>query len=528
MDNAGKLLFFLLFFTTIFTSVGFAQKKVKLVQAESLESGSRNGEKFNKVLHDVIFKQKTTTIYCDSAYFFKSKNYIEAFGRVKITEGDSIVVTGKKLIYDGDTKLAQMRQQVVFTDGVMILYTDFLDYDLINKQAYYFNKGKMVDSTNVLTSEKGYYDTTTKLSSFKKKVVLVNPEYTIKSDTLQYQTITKVAYFKGPTEIIAKDGSILNAQEGGQYNTLNEKSLFDKGEVLTEKYIIAGDRLFSDEINKLYTASKNVVMTAKMDNVIITGEFADYKKNLGITKVFGNPVLRKIDGIDTVFISADTLISIEGPGKNDDKLFAYNNVKIFKSNLQGIADSLLYNFEDSTIYLYNDPVLWNGKSQMTADSIHILLNGNKVDKMLMRTNSFVISQDTIFNFNQIKGRNMIAYFKDDQIHKVNVKGNGESLYYALEKDTITMGLNKIICSDMIIRFSDSKVDNISFYVNPDALFIPPHEIKDEDKKLKSFNWRKEERPDKEMVIYRKKRHAHQPEVHPEIIKTPGKDKITPQ
>ena len=96
---------------------------------------------------------------------------------------------------------------------------------------------------------------------------------------------------------------------------------------------------------------------------------------------------------------------------------------------------------------------------------------------------------------------------------VFVEGNGESLYFALQeqestdstllKTTATMGMNRIVCSNMKINFKVGKVDNISFYVMPDASFIPPHELKIEDKKLKGFIWRIQDRPIRDEVVKRK-------------------------
>ncbi len=72
------------------------------------------------------------------------------------------------------------------------LYTDNLDYYRNLSEARYFNGGRLVDSTNNLTSRKGYYNTRTNLASFKTKVVGVNPDYTLKSDTLRLQSKTKI------------------------------------------------------------------------------------------------------------------------------------------------------------------------------------------------------------------------------------------------------------------------------------------------------------------------------------------------
>jgi LptA/(LptD N-terminal domain) LPS transport protein len=202
-----------------------------------------------------------------------------------------------------------------------------------------------------------------------------------------------------------------------------------------------------------------------------------------------------------LFISADTLVSIENADPKKKRLLAYNNVKIFKSDMQGVADSLEYRDADSTIYFYKNPVLWTEGNQMTADSIRMLITGKSIDKIFMNVNAFVISQDSLINYNQIKGRKMTAEFKDSRISQVIVEGNGESLFFALDEDDgSSMGMNKIICSNITIRFRDGKVNNFSFYVQPEASFIPPHELKKEDITLKGFSWKEKEKPAKSDVV----------------------------
>ena len=75
-----------------------------------------------------------------------------------------------------------------------------------------------------------------------------------------------------------------------------------------------------------------------------------------------------------------------------------------------------------------------------------------------------------------------------------MKGNGESIYFALEGDTSLVGMNKVFCSDMTVRFVGKKVKTITFLKKPDAIFIPPHEILEPEKRLKGFRWRKAEEP----------------------------------
>ena len=429
-----KSTFFLVVFIGLCASTGFAQKRVKLKKAENAYGGVRNGERYDRLVGNVIFEQNNTTIYCDSAHFFRSKNQLDAFGRVHIVEGDSVDITANALSYDGNGKVAKLRRKVVFVKlGIARLYTDFLDYYQIKNEARYFNGGKLIDTTNTLTSKKGYYNIKVNVASFKSEVVCNSPDYTLTSDTLQYNSKTKVLYFRDTTLVKGKDGRTA-LYKSGSYNTVQKLSMLEKGEFETPTYKMKGDENFLDDSNKYYTSKGNVTMTSKVERLTIYGDNSFYDKKKGITKVFGNSYVTQIDDEgDTLFLSADTLVSVENTNPRKKRLLAYNHVKIFKTTMQGSADSLAYLMADSTLFLYKSPILWSEGNQMTADSIRIILKHKRIDKIYMIANSFVISQDSIGNFNQIKGRKMTAHFDKQSINHVIVQGNGEALYYALEE-----------------------------------------------------------------------------------------------
>jgi len=190
--------------------------------------------------------------------------------------------------------------------------------------------------------------------------------------------------------------------------------------------------------------------------------------------------------------------------------------------MQGIADSLVYLSSDSTLYFYRDPVLWSDENQMTADSIHMLLKNKNVSRIYMIANSFVVSIDSLKDYNQIKGRRMTTYFENKKIHHVIVEGNGETIYHMLEekdiekdslkiKITFLAGMNKTICSNMRINFKEGKVSGINFYVKPDASFFPLKDLKESDRKLKGFIWRGSARPKKKDVVKRGPTEIKRPE-----------------
>lgn len=483
-------------------SSAMAQRKIKLEPGAGKLTGFRkDGVNYTVVTGNVKFTHKGTIFFCDSAVLVKKTNYLDAYGHVRILDGDSVTVTSKTLHYDGNSKIARLRQEVVLTKlGQMRLYTDYLDYDRNTSIANYFNEGKIVDTTNVLTSQKGYFNTRTNFASFKTDVVGINKDKTLRSDTLVYNTKSGIVYFVAPTEITDTEGNIFNYTEG-IYNTKVKSSNLDKGIAETESYYLRGDRMMLDDIRGRYTAIGNVYMLSKNDDIIITGQKAVMDKDTHITKVFDKPLLKMIDTKDTLYLTADTLISIDSEEDINKRLLAYSNVKIFKSDLRGVCDSIAYFVSDSIMFLYGNPVLWSGENQMTADTIDIVIQNKSLHKMDLYPDAFVVTSDSAQYYNQIKGRSMVAWFTDEELSKVNVYGNGESIFFMRDEKTRKLiGMNKIICSDIVLKFKHRTLTDASFLVKPEGDFIPPHELKDDDTRLNGFVWRGEERPLKSELL----------------------------
>lgn len=468
------------------------KEKVKLIRADALEGSVIDGTDVRILKGNVIFKQGDAFMYCDSAYQYMDRNSLDAFGHVKIDQEPTMILTGNTLHYNGNTKLAKVKGNVVFKDGKMTLTTDQLNYNLNTKVGSYTTGGKIVDDKNVLTSEKGYYFSKSKYFGFKDSVTLVNDNYTIECDTLEYSSATKVSYFKGPTNIKTKDGNLY--AEDGEYNTITGQSYFSKRAALdNEKYNLLGDSLHYNEELKIGYARGDVELTLKQSGIIIYADIGTFNEKSGISKSYGNTMMKYAMGRDTMYLIADTLISIQD-SQNLKRLDAFYNVRIYKSDMKAKCDSMSYLVTDSMILYYDDPVIWADASQITGEEIKVQLANSAMDKMYVTENAFMVSVDSLQNYNQIKGTDMIAHFDTSDLYRLDVNGNGQSLYYALENDTALVGLNKTICTNMVIKLDSSKVKYINFLQKPDATFIPPQKIVETDNQLNGFMWRKEEEP----------------------------------
>ncbi|MFA6794923.1 MAG: OstA-like protein, partial [Proteiniphilum sp.] len=169
---------------------------------------------------NVTFFHEGAFMYCDSAYLFQKTNTFEAFSNVRMEQGDTIFVYGDYLHYDGNTRLARLRNNIRMEDRTATLFTDSLDYDRMMNLGYYFEGGMLVDEENELTSFWGQYSPDTKQALFSDSVKLVNEDYIIYADTLKYNTESKYADILGPSRIVSDSGYVHTSK--GWYNTVTE------------------------------------------------------------------------------------------------------------------------------------------------------------------------------------------------------------------------------------------------------------------------------------------------------------------
>ena len=484
------------YFLTLLYYVGLhlglqAQNMLEIQNAELLQGA----QGFERLLIDVRMKHQNSLIYCDSAHFFRAENKAILYGNVRIVDTeDPITTTSGYAEYDGNTKTAKLRNNVIFKNQTTTLTTNFLDYNRATGVANYFNDGKVVDSTNVLTSENGNYETLLEKITFTDKVILVNPDYTLKTDFLIYLTVPKTAETIGITNIVSKEGHLLNAQKGSFYNTESKIFRFYEGDVETENSLVYAETLYYEEKNKYYEGKVNVSLYNKERQIEIFGDEGKYWEERKYSIVYGNALVRKYMETDTMYVAADTLISEEKEETEERFLYAFHNVRLIKSSMHGKSDSLVYINSDSLIHMYKDPIIWEEKSQITADSISFFIVNEEIDRVNLIQNAFTVNRDTLGNYNQMKGRRMTGYFKDQKISRLHIQGNGESIYFDLVSDTLLRGMNKMLCANIMMFFEDGDIKKINWLVKPEGNFKPPHLIEEKDKELEGFAWRGDEKP----------------------------------
>ncbi len=483
-------------------------KQINLKHANSLKSSPRG---FQRLIGAVEFEQQGMIMTCDSAHFFQEANSLDAYGHVHIRQGDSLNIFGDILKYDGNARRAELQKNVRMIDRDMTLTTEAIVYDLNEKVASYSSGGKIVNKENVLTSQIGAYSTEAKVLTFKKNVLLVNPQYVMKCDTLRYHPLTKTSYFLGPTTIKATNNSNFIYCENGFYDSQNDVAQFQKNAyIVTKDQTLKGDSIWYNRKLGLGKAMKNVEIIDTAQKITIKGDLAIHNEVTNISLITGHALFIQQFTKDSLFLHADTLKSItiydstaydtkiKDPAdslvKEPQKIIlGYHNVRFFKTDLQGKCDSLSWTSTDSTMRLFNDPVLWSGGNQLTAEKVSIITHHGEILQLNMDNNAFIVSEEDTSRFNQIKGKKMTGYFVKNELNKIFVEGNGQTLYYAKDEGVI-MGVNRADCSSLLIRIAEQDVQSITFYNHPEATLYPPLDLPPKEALLKDFKWRALEQP----------------------------------
>ncbi len=529
------------------------KKKVDILHCDVLDHNARIVANAQRLLGHVNITVDGAMMWCDSLYSYTNTNTVDAFSNVHIVRGDTLNMYADYINYNGDTKLAKARRHVRLIDKKTTLSTDSLDYNMNNDLASYNNWGIVKDSTNELTSKIGLYYVNQKKAYFRDRVDGKTKDYKIKSDTLIYFTDSKKVYLEGPTHIFNEKDTLY--AEYGWYDSMKSYvRLTKKPKIWNIKQKVKADSIYYDKQNGDGLAMGHARIQDIENKIIVLGNKVHYNDQTKIASASDSAVLIQYSETDSLYLHADRLRTMPDtskvspaktptekkvpettsaqiktpiqpttdslktdtvkvnqqpsvplgakPAKDPRLVLAYYHVRFFRKDFQGKCDSLVYWSKDSTIQLYTDPVIWSDKNQITADFIEIINRSKDRDEIHMNENAFIIAmEDDSLRFNQIKGKNMIGFVKQNNLYKINVDGNGQSNYYARDNKGL-IGLNKAESSNITIYMDKGKVKKIAFIKSPDGELKPMANIEDADKLLPGFNWLAELRPKNKEDIFR--------------------------
>lgn len=439
-------------------------------------------------------------LYADSALLDMKRNDFTAFRNIRIDISDTTTLTGDHLVYNGNTKIINIRgKQVILVDGATILMTDKLTYDRNANLAFYDTWGHSSNNDINLESRIGRYDANSKEFYIYNEVILFDTSARLETDTLLYNTNNHTAYFVSPTHIYSDSATMYS--EEGSYNTSSNYALSTQAShVWThDHHQLTGDTLHYYHDSKHGLAFGHVWIFDSINDIACMGGFGESNQAEHYSLVTDNALVVQVDSHgDSLFVRADTIHVVNDDNRQMESLTAYRSVRLYRKDVQAVSDSLYYLAADSVISLYHDPVVWYDTFQCSADTIHLYRDTNGLRLAELRNNTFAFEQLDPTKFNQAKGRDCDVHFLQGEPHYADVLGSAEMLYYITEESPqrrkLLVGVNYGMGSDMRIYFKDRQPHRVVTMGNPDMQTYPLELLPADKQRLKGFRLLTDQRP----------------------------------
>jgi hypothetical protein len=468
-----------------------------------------NGDtKMAKARRHVRLIDQTATLTTDSLDYDMNTDiaFYNNWGTVK----DSTNVLVSKIgLYFVNEKKANFREHVDAQTKDYKIKSDTLTYFTDTKKVYLQGPTYIFNEKDTLYAEYGWYDSLKSYTRLTRKPKIWNIEQKIKADSIFYSKPTGEGKAMGHAKIEDLKNKIIVLGNTVDYNDLTKMASATDSAVFIQYSDVDSLYLHADVLRSLPdTAKQKPAETGKLKRPELKGELShqpeSMKSDTLVALTLPPDTLRRPallpDSLKQGVAPPDT--TKQNPEKEPRLVLAYRHVRFFRKDFQGKCDSLVYYSRDSTIQLYFDPLIWSDKNQISANYIEMLNKSKERGEILMKEDAFIIAmEDDSLRFNQIKGRNMTGYTYKNNLYKIDVDGNGQSNYYASDKNGI-IGLNKAESSRITIYMDKGKVRRIAFIQSPDGSLKPLAQLQEGDKLLPGFKWQPDLRPKNKDDIFR--------------------------
>lgn len=454
-------------------------------------------------------------VYADSIFYFEQKKLVKGYGHVQITKNDSLNLYCDSIWYFTDTQKAKLYSRVRVVSNDYVLTTRILDYDAKTGLASYQNNGKIENLTQneVLTSKRGYLYPNEKNFHFSESVRYRSDSLSLDTDTLQYRYLQRKVFFYGPT-VIKTDSTDMYCKKGWFNTQTQEGVLENDAYIIQNGKQLCGDSLYINDKEKIAIGRKNVHFIDTLNKVEFTSQKANFsnKEHFGYVTDSVQIVYRLKE--DTIYIHSDSMLVHTDSSSKIQQIELFWDVQIYGTKIQASCDSLVMNKVTDKITLFRDPILWSQNSELKADTMHVYMNDSVISKVeLVQRSTVIMELDSGNYYNQVGGKNIDAFFSNNELIRVEVNQNAQTNYFpqdTLRSDTLIeiqrKGMTRLYASSIKVYLDSGEVLGITYYKNPDGVFYPLKDVPKEEQFIANFFYFPEFRPISAKDIFRKKRY----------------------
>ena len=511
-------------------------QRIYLDHADSLYYDEFRRRDTQIVRGHVRFRHQGATLLCDSAYFKQQENTFQAFGHVRMMQGDTLEIRCDTAFYDGRADADMVHAQsnvVVIHRKTSELHTDNLILDRKFDVVYYDQGGNYADKKKgmTLSSDWGKYNLSTKEAEFFYDVTLKTKSHIITTDTLLYYSADDRAHVKGGKTTYSggrpvwsksrihsiKDGYDVETTNCYFYMKDDRTELFDNSKIENETRMITGDSIFYDSSGKKSHGYGRVNYIDRKNKNQLTANVVEYDEKAGKGFATNNPVYIDYSQQDTLYLHADT-IRVETFYLDTDSMYrkvhCYRKVRMYRKDIQAVCDSMVICSRDSSLTMYVDPITWNGPRQLLGDSIKVWMNDSTIREASVMSNALSIEQMENHEqpgkllYNQVTSRLMNAYFTDGKIRTSEAVGNVQTVYYPIDDaDSTLIGMVYLETDTMRMFLTEERKLQKIWASKSEGVLYPMMQIPPSKDLLPNFGWFDYIRPvDKDDIYYVEEKH----------------------
>lgn len=376
--------------------------------------------------------------------------------------------------------------------------------------AYFNTGGTIYNGSNTIWTKTATYNINTKMIDVNGNVSIDNAQYRVEGSKIVQNQNTNTVDFYGPTTIINKSNpSNYVYTEKGQYRMTSKEVYLNKNSrIHYNGKVLRGETMYYNQNTGFGTAKGNVMLDDPRENRFVRGGYGEMYELKDSAMITDKPYAVKALKNDSIYFSAERILAYQKPDENKVKksyLKAYHKARMFKSNAQARADSLSFNETDGELHLIREPILWTGERQVSGEIIKAYFDADKemMDSVKVINNAFAISKVDSLNlkdeFNQIKGKYMSVFLKNNEIQFVKVKENAQSITYAESENSKTKEMDRLgialsTCGEIEALFQEKSVDIIACNIGANTDVYPMSKISPDMRKFPDFNWNTKDRP----------------------------------
>lgn len=377
----------------------------------------------------------------------------------------------------GGEPARQLIGNVQFTQGGLVLNCARAIQYLTSNRVYFEGMVQVRDDSVRMVAQRAVYYAATRTVEALDRVLLEEGTTTLQARYGTYTADGRVARFRDNV-VIADTATVLTAD--------------------TARY---------DRERQFIEADGNVRIEELRNRVVTYSDHFENDRLAGTMTWTGNPrMTQAAEGggaapPETLVVAG---VTMESRGDSLRTLVVTDSVRIFREGLAGVAGLAVFHIGRDSIALYREPYLWyrdgdGAENQIAGDSVTMKVRGRFAENVRVMGDALAVSEaDSVLGgrYNQLAGQEIILYFDENRLGRIEVRRMATSLYYLFELGRPN-GLNRSSGNRVTMLFRSGRIESIALSESVEGKYVPEHLVrgKETEYNLPGFRWR-DDRPER--------------------------------